>query len=108
MALPKPTSASLNILARKILRENDIDSVWNILNGLTGLPKYNKFLSNKTIATFAKYFEKNPKDIPINVEKLLTFCGKLEVLLDETTIKHFINVLHKNGHHAEHTNINFT
>lgn len=73
LTLPKPTSNSLNILARKVLRENDIDSVWNVMNGLTRLPKHYQYLSNRTIGAFVKYFGKNPKDIPKYFEKLMSF-----------------------------------
>lgn len=108
LALPKLTSNSLNILVRKSLRENEVDLVWNLLNGLAGLMKQYQYLSNNTILAFAKYFKNNPKEIPKHLDQFLTYCEKLHLLTDETTINELTDVLYKHGHHAELTNITYS
>lgn len=91
---------------RKALRENDIESTWMLFQTLSNLKKEFQLLSSKTMINFVKYFERNPEDIPQNVEKLLTMCEKIKRLSDEQSTEDLIRVLQKYGHHAKTTTMN--
>lgn len=101
--LPKAVSNSLNILARRALRENEIELVWKILPQLTQLNQKYRHLASKTIVAFAKYFEKNQKNIPQSAEKLLELCERMKLVFDEQTLKELMNALHKSGYQAKIT-----
>lgn len=103
-----PYHDPFNFLVTKTLRENDIDSVWNLLNGLTGLPQDYQYLPAKTIEAFAKYFDRNPENIPENLDKLLSFCRNLEMVFDKPTLKMLIDALNRHGHCAEISTIDST
>lgn len=106
--LSNPTSNSINILARKTLRDNDIESAWKILGNLTHMHKQHQHFSSKTIVAFAKYFERNPTAIPHHAEQLLTFCEKLQILFDEPTVRELTNTLQICNHHAKFTNVDYS
>ncbi|XP_055303152.1 mitochondrial ribonuclease P catalytic subunit-like [Sitodiplosis mosellana] len=106
--LAKPSSSSLNILARKTLHQNEIESTWKILTNLTHLSKSYQHLASKTIVAFAKYFENNREEIPQNAEKLLTFCERLQTVFDEPTLRVLTSALYKSGHEAKITNVDYS
>lgn len=106
--LPKASSNSLNILARRALHANDIELVWKILPKLTQINAKYRHLATKTIVAFAKYFEKNPKNIPQNAETFLELCECMQIVFDELTLRELLNALHKSSYHAKITNIDYS
>lgn len=106
LGLKKPGCNSLNIIIRKILREREIDLVWDPMEKLAHLK--DKFLAGKTVLSFAKYFQAKPTDIPKNLEKLLSVCERIEKVFDEESARELARVLQRSGHHAKITNIDHT
>lgn len=108
MTLPYQTYESLNILIRKSLRQNEIDLVWGLLDGITRMHKNFRKLTNKTIYAFVNYFRRHPADISQKLEKVLSYCEKLENLLDEPSTRQLVDLLSKHDHHAHITTIDYS
>ncbi|XP_031628172.1 mitochondrial ribonuclease P catalytic subunit-like [Contarinia nasturtii] len=106
--LPALCKNSVNIIARKALKENEIDMAWDVLHKLFSFPKHHQHLNSKTIQSVAKYFNRNPKSIPTNANKLFSLCEKLKMLFTEPAIKELRDVLEKHGHQAKIINMGFS
>lgn len=106
--MKNPSVSSLNIIIRKILREREIDLVWDQMEKLTHLKDKFQQLARKTVVSFAKYFQAKPKEIPNSLDKLLTVCERIEKVFDEESARELAKVLQKSGHHAKITNIDHT
>lgn len=104
----KPTSQSLNILIRKALRENELDLVWNLLTKLAEVPQYYQFLASKTILNFVKHLEKHPNSISEDMEKFLSICEDLKIVLNEECAIELTKLLHRSGYHAKITTMDFS
>lgn len=104
--LPNLSGASLNILIRKALRENDIGSALSSLSKVLTLPEQFRTLPSRTIIAFAKYFDRNPKGIPKNLDILLSSCERTEKVFDEDATQQITQILRKHGHHANMTTMN--
>lgn len=108
LKLSNQTNISSNILIRKSLRENEFDLVRLLLNRITGLKKEYQHLSNKTIISFVKYFERYPDQISQNIEKMFITCEKTNKLFDEKSTQELRRLLSKHGHHAHITTIDYS
>lgn len=106
LGLSNQTVTSLNILVRKALRENEIDLTWELLEKLSKLGTNQ--MAHRTVTSFAKYFQKNPKSVSTDVEKLLTFCQSMENIFNEESIRELTRALQSNKQHAKITNIDYS
>lgn len=105
--LESPTPSSLNILIRRALRENEIDLVWKLLRKLTHLKEEFQHITNKTVISFAKYLQNNPKEIPKSADQFLGFCEHTEKLFNEESAHALTKAIQKYGHQAKITKINY-
>lgn len=108
LEFPNLTDSSLNVLARKALRDNDINLTWNLLHRIANLPKHYQNLKSRTFTSFAKYFSRNPASIPEVAEKLFTFCEGLKMLFIEPSIKPLSESLKRHGHHVKITKLDLS
>lgn len=104
----KTSSHPLNILIRKALRENEIDLVWDLLKQMTKVPKYDQFIASKTFLMFVKYFEKHSNTIRHDLDKLLSICEQMELMIDENFAHALTQMLQRFNHHAQLTTIDFS
>lgn len=102
LELSHQTNDSLNILIRKSISENEIDLGWSLLT------KLQKGLQNNTIIAFINYFDRNPADIPQNVERLLTACEKFKKVFNESSAQALTELLHKHGYHVDLSTTDYT
>lgn len=102
------SNGSLNILIRKVIRENEIDVMWKLLNNIKGLSANHQHIASKTCCAIAKYFERNPKTIYQNAESFFRICESIEHVFDEKSAHEFTRAVQRTGRQAKIIKMDFS
>lgn len=95
------SNSSLNILIRKVIRENEIDVMWELLNNIKRLRSDHQFIASKTCSAIAKYFERSSEIIDQNAEGFFRICESIEYIFDEKSAHELTRAIQRTGRQAK-------
>lgn len=99
---------SLNILIRKVIRENEIDVMWELLNNIKRLRAENQYIAPRTCHAIAKYFERFPKIIDQNADGFFRICESIEYVFDEKSAHDLARAIQRTGRQAKIIKMNLS
>lgn len=102
------SNSSLNILIRKVIRENEIDLMWELLNNLKQFRAEHRYIASKTCCAMVKYFERYPKIIDQNAEGFFRICESIEHIFDEKSAHELARAIQRTGRQAKIIKMDFS
>lgn len=100
--IKRPAAKSYFSVIGKALKENEADVAWQLLDQCLShdiIPSCQVFLD------YWNFCRLSESSFVENVERIMAFIGRHEILVSQLTVNELMKVLRENGHQVELTNV---